>query len=208
MSFLLSWVIAYNYLFFLRKKKEIRRPFIVYAGLCAIFCSLLYYFDIQYSLRVKFMQSYWNNAFIDISSLYNFMKSFTNGLQNLMVRWFLEEKIAKSIANVFMPFALFAICRSLWSSLKAHKGKVLDINALCGILIAELFFLGVMRMYPFTGSRVTLFIAPFIFYMIVKGIYLTERIKLIFYSLLSFYILFLSGISYSLLMFYLDFYKR
>lgn len=207
-SLLIFWIIIYNYVFFLKKNKEIRLPFAVYIFLTLVFCLLVYRFDIRYSLRVKFMQEYWKNCFIDSSCVYNFFKTFTNGLQNLLVRWFLENKIAKSVASIFMPFCLVAICRSLWLSLKEYKGKILDANSICGVLISELFILGILRVYPFTGSRITLFIAPFVFLMIVKGIYLTEKIKLIFFPLLSAYVIFLSGVSYYLLFFYLNFYKK
>jgi glucan phosphoethanolaminetransferase (alkaline phosphatase superfamily) len=107
-----------------------------------------------------------------------------------------------------MPFALIAIGKSFWVSLKDNKGKILDISSICGVLIIELFILGVFKIYPFTGSRITLFIAPFIFFMIVQGIYLVRKIKLIFVPLLSVYIIFLSGVSYHLLWFYLNFYKK
>ncbi len=208
MSFLIFWIIIYNYLFLFKIDKETRFPFIVYVFLITIFCLLTYQFDIKYSLRVKFMQEYWKNCFVDTSSLYNFSKTFTNGLQNLMVRWFLQNKIAKSIASIFIPFSLAAIGKGFWVSLRENRGKILDINSICGILLIELFILGIFKIYPFTGSRVTLFIAPFIFYMIVKGIYLTRRIKLLFSLLLSIYIIFLSSVSYYLLFFYLGFYKN
>ena len=180
MSFLVSWIVIYNYLFLLRDDKKIRFPLVVYTLFTVLFCLLVYWFDLRHSMKVKFMQEYWNNCFIDTSSLYNFSRTFTNGLQNLIVRWFLENKLAKSIASVFMPFCIVAICRSFWISFKENRGKILDINSMCLVLLMELFVLGIFRIYPFTGSRVTLFIATFIFYMIIKGIYLTKKIKLIF----------------------------
>ncbi|MDD4894122.1 MAG: hypothetical protein PHW54_02275 [Candidatus Omnitrophica bacterium] len=208
MSFFIFWIIIYNYLFLLRENKKVLLPFAVYTFLAVLFCLLVYWFDIRHSMRIKFIQEYWNNSFIDTSSLYNFSKTFTNGLQNILVRWFIENKIAKSVASVFMPFALIAIGKSFWVSLKDNKGKILDISSICGVLIIELFILGVFKIYPFTGSRITLFIAPFIFFMIVQGIYLVRKIKLIFVPLLSVYIIFLSGVSYHLLWFYLNFYKK
>ncbi len=208
MSFFIFWVIIYNYMFLYKEDKRIILPFAAYAFLAIFFCLLVYWFDIRYSLGNKFMQDYWKDSFIDTSSLYNFSKTFTNGLQNLTARWFIENKIAKSIASVFMPFCLVAICKSFWVSIKENKGKILDINSICAVLIIELFILSLLKAYPFTGSRVTLFIAPFIFFMIVKGIYLVEKVKLIFIPLLSAYVVFLSGVSCYLLFFYLGFYKK
>jgi len=208
MSFLAFWIIIYNYLFLMKKDAGVRFLFAVYVLFTIIFCLLVYRFDLCYSRKIAFMQEYWNSCFIDTSSLYNFSKTFTNGLQNLITRWFFENKTTKSIATVFMPFCLVAICRSFWISINENKGKILDINSLCLVLLIELFILGIFRIYPFTGSRITLFIAPFMLYMIVKGIYLTKKIKILFFPLLSFYMGFLCWVSYSLLFFYLSFYKK
>lgn len=208
MSVFIFWMIIYNYLFFIKKDKAVVKLLLVYTGLVAIFCWLVYRFDIIYSLRVKFMQEYWKDCFINTSSVYGFIKTFTNGLQNLIVRWFVEAKLAKGFANVFMPFCLVAIVRSFWLSFRENKGRIFDINAICLVLILELLVLGIFKAYPFTGARVTLFIAPFIFYMIVKGIYLTKKIKFIFLPLISLYIIFLLGVSGYLLTFYLGFYHK
>ena len=82
----------------------------------------------------------------------------------------------------------------------------MDLDALCAVLLLELFALGVLQKYPFTGCRATLFIAPFMFYMIVRGIYLFKKIKVILYPLAAGYILFLSVVSYNLLTDYLKVY--
>ena len=203
MSFLILWVPLYNFLLSGKEKKELKLPFLIYFILIICAALLVYWSDIRYSMQVKFMQEYWNNAFIDTGSLYAFSKTFTNGLRNIIVRWFVEEKIAKSIASVFMPFAVAAIFINARKSLAKNHYKILDINALCAILLLELLALGMLRIYPFTGARITLFIAPFIFYMIVEGIYLVKKVKFIFYPLATAYLIFLSGVSYYLLNFYL-----
>ena len=75
MSFLVSWIVIYNYLFLLRDDKKIRFPLVVYTLFTVLFCLLVYWFDLRHSMKVKFMQEYWNNCFIDTSSLYNFSRN-------------------------------------------------------------------------------------------------------------------------------------
>lgn len=208
MSFLLLWVPAYNYLFISRKNKRAIAPLAAYLLLMMILSLGVYVTDIRYSRQVPFMQEYWKDCFIDTGSLYGFTKTFTNGLQNIFVRWFAENKLAKSVASIFTPFALAALFRGVKPSLVRHKGAIMDAYSLCGLLLLELFVLGVLRVYPFTGSRITLFIAPFIFLMLVEGIYLIKRYKPVFYPLLGAYLLFLSGVSAYLFFFYLGFYAR
>lgn len=208
MSFLLLWVPVYNYIFMAKEDRKAVAPFVGYFLLIMILSTVVYFTDIRYSRQVRFMQEYWNNCFIDTGSSYGFSKTFTNGLQNLFTRWFVENKLAKSLAAIFMPFALVAAFRSFKPSLVKHQGALMDINSLTGVLLLELFILGVLRVYPFTGARITLFMAPFIFFMLVKGIYLTRRIKLVFYPLAGAYLFFLSGVSAYLFCFYLGFYAK
>lgn len=207
-SFLMAWMVAYNYLFFIKGNREIKVLFIVYCIISIVFSVLIYLFDIRYSLKVTAMQDYWKDYFINTGSFYEFIKSLTGGLRNLTTRWFAETKLAMRIATVFMPFCWLAIFKSFKSSLAKFRGAILDINMVCGILLTQLFVLSLFKLYPFTGARVTLFMAPFIFYMLVKGIYLTRKIKFIFYPALSGYILFLCGASLYLLLGYLKLYAK
>ena len=207
-SFLMAWMVAYNYLFFIKVNREIKVLFIVYCIISISLFALIYLFDIRYSLRVAAVQDYWKDYFINVGSFYEFSKSLTEGLRNLTVRWFAETKLAKGIATVFMPFCWLAIFKFFKSSLEKFRGAILDINIVCGILLTQLFVLSVFKLYPFTGARVTLFLAPFIFYMLVKGIYLARKIKFIFYPVLSVYILFLCGVSFYLLSGYLKLYAK
>jgi len=205
-SLLFLWIPIYNYALALKNNRHILAPFVVYLVVAVICCVLVFSIDLRFSLGNKVMQDYWRDYFISLNSPYEFMKSFTEGLRNLTVRWFLEEKWAMGIATIFMPFCLVAVVKYCISSLKLNKAKILDLDALSAVVLLELFLLGVLQMYPFTGCRATLFIAPFIFYMIVRGIFLFENTKLIFYPLAGVYVLFLCAVSYNLFTGYLKLY--
>jgi hypothetical protein len=154
------------------------------------------------------MQAYWDGYFIHTGSLYDFFKSLTEGMRTIIVSWFLEKKWAMRIATIFMPFCWVAMVRYFWQSVVKYKGAVLEIDSICLVLMLELIILGILHAFPFTGCRATLFIAPFIFYMLVRGIYLFKKIKLILYPLIGVYILFLSAVSYNLLTGYLKLYVQ
>ncbi|MFA4889510.1 MAG: hypothetical protein WC628_08080 [Candidatus Omnitrophota bacterium] len=207
MSFLMLGMVVYNYAFLLKKDKRSWAPFSAYLIITFAVALFVLLFDIRYSLGIKFMQDYWRNCFIDTRSPYAFIKTFSNGLQNIFVRWFLEKSFTKSIAAIFMPFALVALFLGFKASWRKYQGAVMDLNLICGVLLLELFVLGVFKVYVFSGARITMFIAPFIFYLIVRGIYLTEKTKFLFLSLLGLYLVFLSGVSTYLFFFYLKFYR-
>ena len=108
----------------------------------------------------------------------------------------------------FYAFLLGSDKKYFILSLKKNGGGLFDLRGLCAVLVGELFVLGVLQAYPFTGCRATLFIAPFIFYMIVEGIYLVRKVKFIFLPLAGTYIVFLGIVSYNLLNEYLKLYVQ
>ena len=74
------------------------------------------------------------------------------------------------LAVVFIPFALYSLVSGAVQSIKKQKGLIDSLDAIGLFLISELFVLGILHKYPFTGERITLFVAPFIFFSTVKGL--------------------------------------
>jgi hypothetical protein len=112
------------------------------------------------------------------------------------------------LATFFMPFCWIAMIKLFISSVKRSGWRFFDVNSLCLILVLELLFLGAFQIYPFTGCRITLFMAPFFFYMIVEGICLFKKVKFVLYPMACFYALFLCIVSYNLLKEYLGLYGK
>ncbi|MBU1125201.1 MAG: hypothetical protein KKC84_04175, partial [Candidatus Omnitrophica bacterium] len=58
-------------------------------------------------------------------------------------------------------------------------------------LFLELFVCGVFKKFPFTGERVTLYFAPFVFFYIVQGFGFLRRNRVIYNALIGCFCLFL-----------------
>ncbi|MFH0918672.1 MAG: hypothetical protein V1830_06015 [Candidatus Omnitrophota bacterium] len=83
----------------------------------------------------------------------------------------------------------------------------LDAEALGLVIFLELVILGILRRYPFTGARMTLFFAPLVYYLIIKGIGSLKMNKLLYFSLNTCYISFLVMCSINSLFAYLKLYN-
>jgi hypothetical protein len=86
------------------------------------------------------------------------------------------------------------------------KSGIYTVDALGPVIFLELFVLGVMKKYPFTGERITLFFAPIVFFMIVKGISLLKKYRPLYVFFSIFYFAFLILSSFNTLLKYLKFY--
>ncbi len=190
-SLFLFWIIAYNFLLLLRKNKEILPLFLSYTLLSVIFLILLYIFDIRFGLSENCLFDYWKDYFLCTDSAYCFIKSFMEGLRNIVAWPFGNSKLFIRLGSFFIPFFILALLTSIKSFFKEAKAGIYSIEAIGLIIFIELFFLGLIKKYPFTGERVTLFFMPFVFLMIVKGIGLFRKYRPLYLSFTALYCSFL-----------------
>jgi len=179
----------YNVLMGIRQDR--RNIFYAYVYTAAMLAAVVisYHFDVRYTLSDKALRTYWGDYFISVSSPGAFLSSFTEGIRNLFSRWFIETKLIRRIMTVFLPFALYAIVFGGIRRFKKDKGFIVSLETLTPVLVAGLAAAGVLKIYPFTGARVTLFIAAFIFYATIKGIELFRgRVHAVYLSLLTLYV--------------------
>lgn len=194
----------YNLLLSIKYNK--RNMFYVYVYLASmlLFLCLSYNFDIKHAAADDISAKYWNDYFISTSSFYTFIKSFGEGLRNLFVKWFDITKITKRIMTLFLPFALYAVARIGVKQIKKDNGLIVSLDSIPFVLIIALFVAGIFKIWPFTGARITLFIAPLIFYAIIKGIQMLKtKIFPVYVTLLGVYIITLLSMSIYLLPTYL-----
>lgn len=190
-SLFLFWIIAYNFLLFLRKNKEILPFFLSYTLLSAICLILLYIFDIRFGLSENCLFGYWKDYFLCTDSVYCFIKSFTEGLRNIVAWPFGNSKLFIRLGSFLIPFFILALLASIKSFFKEAKAGIYSIEAIGLIIFIELFSLGLIKKYPFTGERVTLFFMPFVFLIIVKGIGLCRKYKPLYLGFTALYCSFL-----------------
>ncbi|MFH1878209.1 MAG: hypothetical protein ABH883_05325 [Candidatus Omnitrophota bacterium] len=160
----------YNLALSVKKNRTNVLYILIYLAAAVIFVLISYNTDIKYTRSDGPLRAYWNDYFISTASISAFFQSFTEGLRNLFVRWFLETKLLRHIMTCFMPAALFAVVFYGFRQFSKDSGRALSLKTMTPYLILTLAFAGILKIFPFTGARITLYIAPFIFYALIKGI--------------------------------------
>jgi len=187
-GFFVVWIVGLNFLLILRKNRKIFLLFLNYAIVSSLILILSYNIDIKFSKEVQEAYSYWNSYFVCRSSAGCFFESLGEGIQRLSTWWFGNTKAFKAAASPFIGFLLYSLVRYGYMSLRKSKFCIFSVETLSAVLFLELFVFGLLRKYPFTGERITLFLAPLIFSLIVRGIMDLRRIKLAFYGFSLYYI--------------------
>ncbi len=164
------WVAAYNFLMISRKNKTVFPLFLVYTFNCLFAAVLMYRFDIIYAFKQQGLFIYWKDYFLCRDSFYCFFKSFGEGVERLGTWWFTANPILKKIANLFIPFFICPLFGLGIASLRKNRSKIDDMESVGLLMFAQLFILGILKIYPFTGERITLFLAPFVIFTVIKGI--------------------------------------
>lgn len=202
-SLFVFWIVIVNFLLNIRKNKDLFYLATVYILLSAACLFLVYRIDIRYSLSENCLFDYWQDYFLSTDSIYHFIRSFGEGLQRLVVWPFGNELIIKRIGSFFIPFFLLAL---FMPGLGKKKSGIYTVDALGPVIFLELFVLGVMKKYPFTGERITLFFAPIVFFMIVKGINFFKKYLPLYVFFSVFCLAFLIVTSFNTLLKFLEFY--
>lgn len=180
--------------------------FVIYTLLSIVLLNFEYIFDLKYGLADKYLFPYWNDYFLCTDSLYCFIKSFGEGLRRLVVWFFGDNSFFRKIGSFFIPFFVFSLFTYGMRSFKENKFIIYKIDAIGLIIFAELFVLGMIKKYPFTGERITLFFAPIIFFMILKGINLFKKNRPLYTIFSALYFAFLIGCSLNSFFKYLKLY--
>jgi hypothetical protein len=184
------WIPGWNFLLNLKDNRAWIKPFAIYS-LSSILCLfILYQIDLKHFMYVDGYYSYWKNYFLG-HNLKSFFTPFGEGYIEIGTWWFGESRLEKKLGMVFLPFLFYALVRYGWEGLKARGFKVVTLENIFGVLFLELVVFSLLGRYPFTGDRITLFFAPFVFYMILKAIEDLKPIRFLYYAFKSYYIFYL-----------------
>jgi len=205
-SFFVFWIVIYNFLLLVKKNRKVLPLLIGYSAISLSFIIFVYFCDLKHGLASHGLFNYWNDYFLCSDSFYCFIKSFGEGLRRLSVWWFGNSAFFRRTASPFIP--IFALAMVIYGvkAIKKSKFKLLSIDAIGLIIFLELIILGLLKKYPFTGERITLFFAPFVFYFIVKGISFFKKNKPLYMSLNIFYVAFFLACSINSFLAYLKLY--
>ncbi|MDD5254597.1 MAG: hypothetical protein PHR11_00905 [Candidatus Omnitrophica bacterium] len=190
-AFFIFWIPAYNFIIFSRKNKALLPLSAWYIGISLAVSTLVYFFDIRFGLSESCLLGYWESYFICSASPYCFIKSFGEGLRNIVAWPFGDDKLFIRTASFFIPFFAIGTFYAGVKCFKKAKEGLLDMDTIGFVIFAELFVLGLLKKYPFTGERITLFFMPVVFFLIMRGISAFKRFKPLYASFTAFYVSFL-----------------
>jgi len=206
-SFFLFWIVIYNFLHIVRNNRKVLPLLIAYTFISLSLIIFVYFFDLRHTLSIKPLFSYWNDYFLCVDSFRCFIKSFGEGLRKLTVWWFGDSTFFRRVASFFIPLFVFSLFGYGIKSIIRKRFKLISIDAIGLVIFFELLILGLIRKYPFTGERTTLFFAPFVFYFIVKGISSFKNNRALYVGLNIFYVAFFLACSINSFLAHLKFYK-
>jgi len=168
-SLFVFWVVGFNFLLQSRKNRDLRRILLLNSAVSIVCFMAFYWFDIRHSITQPGVE-YWDGHFISYASFEGFWDKFGDGIRRMVIYPFDGIKPMRYAASVFIPFFVFASFIFGISRLRKDSLMIYHCDSLAFLLFAELFVLGSLQLYPFTGERLTLFFSPFVIYLVVKGI--------------------------------------
>ncbi|HLF18310.1 MAG TPA: hypothetical protein VI749_05365 [Candidatus Omnitrophota bacterium] len=168
------WLTGWNFLLQLGKNRKVLPLFLTNALVSLCCLVLFYWFDVRHSITLPGVE-YWDGHFICYDSWVCFWDKFGDGVRRMVVYPFDGNKPQRYAASLFIPFCMFALLGYGFRRVWKDGLKFYHLESVGLFLFIELFVLGSLQLYPFTGERLTLFFSPFIIYMTVKG--LGEMVK-------------------------------
>jgi len=206
-SIFVVWIISFNYLLSLRENKGIMPLFVLNVFMTVLCAAVFYSVDLQYGFKNTQAYNYWNSYFLCHESFYCFLKPWWEGTRKIVAWWFRSHTFMIKAGSAFIPFFLYAIVKYGGGFLKKDGWRVFSAEALGLILYLELIVFGLMEKYPFIGTRLTLFLAPFVILLIIRGIDDLKRFRKVHLAVLSYFIVFLVIGAISAFFKFLNFYK-
>ena len=148
----------------------------LYLMSCVIVLLFVYVYDVRISNGAA-LREYWQEYMISFQSIPDFLRTFVEGVNNLISRWFAEmPKWVRMAARFFVAFGLWEMCTGFYAQLKKDNYYFISVYSLAFIVFLELVILGSLHLYAFTIPRTSLFFAPVILMLSIKGM---ERLKTI-----------------------------
>ena len=149
---------------------------ILYPFFLLLFVVFSYAFDIR--LRpVAILTQEWRDYLISVESVPEFLKTFGEGTMNLLSRWFVERpKILKKIGVFFVMPGFLYMFYAFFKNIKKYRFRLQSLETIAFVLYGELFFLGLLKKYPFTVPRTSLFFCPVVLLFVVKWLSASARI--------------------------------
>ncbi|MBF0522998.1 MAG: hypothetical protein HQL24_08100 [Candidatus Omnitrophica bacterium] len=184
-AFIFVALVFYNLVrAWIEKKKDL--SFVLcFVGAVFLALALSYFFDMR--LRpISDVTAGFNNNFISLNSPGDFLKTFQEGVNNIFSRFFTEKpKFARGLARSFVVFGLVYLFYTFFKNFKKENYYLKSINTIALAAFMGLFVLGILHKYPFGLPRTTLFFAPVVLFLTVKGISSLKGIHPLLYRVIQ-----------------------
>ncbi len=144
--------------------------------------GMSYFFDMRYR-NVEVVTVGFKDYFISFHSIGDFLRTLGDGTFNLIGRFHVERpRVLKVIALSFTPIGLIFMIYAFIQEWRKER-FFSSLNSVALILYCELFLLGALKVYPFTIPRVSLFFAPVVHYLTIRGIAELKKIHPVLFKI-------------------------
>ncbi|OGX28442.1 MAG: hypothetical protein A2705_00590 [Omnitrophica WOR_2 bacterium RIFCSPHIGHO2_01_FULL_52_10] len=198
-AFLFAMIVLYNLIVATLKDRSRRNDLLIYAVSLAAFILLSYTIDIR--LRpVGAVTEGFGDYFISTQSVGEFFKTLGEGTNNLFSRWFGEKpKTVKRIAIMFILFGFFNMFYAFFANIKKEGYRIRSPKTAAFALFLGLVALGLLKKYPFTVPRTSLFFCPFALFLTIEAITGLKKFnKYIFSPVHGLYVVFLIAVTFGI----------
>ena len=198
-AFLFTLIVLYNLVHDFLKDKTRGKDLGIYAVSLAAFILLSYAIDMR--LRpVAIVTTGFGDYFISFSSVGEFFKTLGEGINNLFSRWFGERpKTIKAIGRVFVIFGFLNMFCAFFANIKKEGYRIRSPRTAVFALFLGLVALGMLKKYPFTVPRTSLFFCPFVFFLTVDAIASLKRSNEYIFTLVhGLYVVFLAAVTFGI----------
>ena len=191
-AFIAAMIPLYNLILSSLRERENRKYLCAYGLSLLVFLAASYFFDMRLRSAAVVNRGY-ADYFMSFATFGEFFRSLGEGVNNLFSRWFVEyPKYFKSLTRIFTGFGLIYMFYGHFKNRKKEKYFLYSIETIAFVLFLGMFMVGCLRKYPFTVPRTSLFYAPIVLYMTVRGIELASWIHPYLYRfILGLYFVFL-----------------
>ena len=187
-SIFFFWIIPFNFLLMIifNRNRSLIAPMLINIAVAIAACITIYKVDLVYSIN-PLMTDYFQSYYLQLDSWGGFFTPFGEGVQRMATYWYGDTKYFTRAATIFIPFFFFGMIIYGLKQWKEARFQIAHLDIIGLTVFAELFVLGLLKKYPFTGERITLFFAPFTMYIVVKAMHGFTKIKYLHWIFLGYF---------------------
>ena len=133
-------------------------PLAIFTSIGLAVAGTVYCIDIRNTDKIA---QYWQDYFISFSSVGEFFKTLGEGINNLISRWFAEKpKWIRAASRIFIGLGFLQMLISFFTRFKKEGFRFTSVHSVAFVVFIEMLILAVLKKYPFTVPRTSLYFAP------------------------------------------------